>query len=168
MPCCYRVLLCLKRALRIANAAQQMASVTRGSSGPVTLFVEILNKSVVLTLHLIEPCTHANTHTWLQIVTSYGLKSDSNVTLIRYLYFFEKGNPQVTNAAIQSLVELITNELQSDSTTATSDPFFSSTLRYIQFQKQKGGVMGEKFASIRVWVFVTCERSIMFLQARWV
>lgn len=41
-----RVLLCLKRALRIANAAQQMANVTRGSSGPVTLFVEILNKLV--------------------------------------------------------------------------------------------------------------------------
>ncbi|MCO5594828.1 hypothetical protein L7F22_048862 [Adiantum nelumboides] len=39
-----RVLLCLKRALRIANAAQQMASVTKGSGGPVTLFVEILNK----------------------------------------------------------------------------------------------------------------------------
>lgn len=42
----YRVLLCLKRALRIANAAQQMANVARGSSGPVTLFVEILNKLV--------------------------------------------------------------------------------------------------------------------------
>ncbi|KAJ9703784.1 hypothetical protein PVL29_005175 [Vitis rotundifolia] len=39
-----RVLLCLKRALRIANAAQQMANVTRGSSGSATLFVEILNK----------------------------------------------------------------------------------------------------------------------------
>ncbi|PON93925.1 Vacuolar protein sorting-associated protein [Trema orientale] len=121
-----RVLLCLKRALRIANAAQQMASVARGSSGPVTLFVEILNKSVQLSLHLIE------------------------VTLIRYLYFFEKGNPNIVNAAIQGLVELITNELQSDSTTPTSDPFFSSTLRYIQFQKQKGGAMGEKFASIKV------------------
>ncbi|KVI07367.1 Armadillo-type fold [Cynara cardunculus var. scolymus] len=41
-----RVLLCLKRSLRIANAAQQMASVARGSSGPVTLFVEILNKYI--------------------------------------------------------------------------------------------------------------------------
>ncbi|KAH7286518.1 hypothetical protein KP509_32G010800 [Ceratopteris richardii] len=39
-----RVLLCLKRALRIANAAQQMASVTKGSGGTLTLFVEILNK----------------------------------------------------------------------------------------------------------------------------
>lgn len=38
---------CLKRALRIANAAQQMASATRGSSGPVTLFVEILIKCVL-------------------------------------------------------------------------------------------------------------------------
>lgn len=46
-PSICRVLLCLKRALRIANAAQQMASATRGSSGPVTLFVEILNKCVL-------------------------------------------------------------------------------------------------------------------------
>ncbi|KAG7966824.1 hypothetical protein I3843_08G067600 [Carya illinoinensis] len=108
-----RVLLCLKRALRIANAAQQMINITRGSSGPVTLFVEILNK---------------------------------------YLYFFEKGNPQVTSAAIQALIELITTETKSDSTApdAVSDPFFASTLRYIQFQKQKGGAMSEKYDSIKV------------------
>ncbi|CAL1355542.1 unnamed protein product [Linum trigynum] len=108
-----RVLLCLKRALRIANAAQQMANAARGSSGPVTLFVEILNK---------------------------------------YLYFFEKGNPQITSNMIQDLVELITEEMQSDSVTAdpASDAFFASTLRYIRFQKQKGGSMGEKFDSISV------------------
>ena len=71
---------------------------------------------------------------------------------IRYLYFFEKGNPQITSAAIQGLVELITNELQSDASNVkpTSDAFFASTLRYIQFQKQKGGAMGEKYASIKV------------------
>ncbi|XP_016204810.1 vacuolar protein sorting-associated protein 35B isoform X2 [Arachis ipaensis] len=108
-----RVLLCLKRALRIANAAQQMANVARGSSGPVTLFVEILNK---------------------------------------YIYYFEKGNPQITSATIQGLIELITTEIQGDSTSAlpTSDPFFTSTLRYIQFQKQKGGILGEKYESIKV------------------
>ncbi|AES59770.1 putative vacuolar protein sorting-associated protein [Medicago truncatula] len=108
-----RVLLCLKRALRIANAAQQMANVARGSSGPVTLFVEILNK---------------------------------------YIYYFEKGNPQITSAAIQGLIELIKTEMQSDSASAlpASDPFFASTLRYIQFQKQKGGILGEKYDSIKV------------------
>ncbi|CAA0811131.1 Vacuolar protein sorting-associated protein 35B [Striga hermonthica] len=108
-----RVLLCLKRSLRIANAAQQMANVTRGSSGPVTLFVEILNK---------------------------------------YLYFFEKGNPQITASAIQGLIELIKTEMQSDGATpnATSDSFFTSTLRYIQFQKQKGGAMGEKYEPIKL------------------
>ncbi|KAK2982274.1 hypothetical protein RJ640_020826 [Escallonia rubra] len=108
-----RVLLCLKRSLRIANAAQQMANVTRGSSGPVTLFVEILNK---------------------------------------YLYFFEKGNPQITSAAIQGLVELIRTEMQNDSSTTdpASDAFFASTLRYIEFQKQKGGAMGEKYDPIKV------------------
>ncbi|GAV56721.1 Vps35 domain-containing protein [Cephalotus follicularis] len=108
-----RVLLCLKRALRIANAAQQIANVARGCSGPVTLFVEILNK---------------------------------------YIYFFEKENPQITSSTIQNLIELITNEMQSDSTTQdpASDAFFASTLRYIQFQKHKGGIMGEKYDSIKV------------------
>ncbi|GLU19741.1 hypothetical protein SLE2022_359720 [Rubroshorea leprosula] len=108
-----RVLLCLKRALRIANAAQQMANAARGSTGSVTLFVEILNK---------------------------------------YLYFFEKGNPQITVAAIQSLIELITTEMQSDSSTPdpAADAFLASTLRYIEFQKQKGGAIGEKYDSIKV------------------
>ncbi|KAL0325897.1 UNVERIFIED_CONTAM: Vacuolar protein sorting-associated protein 35B [Sesamum radiatum] len=108
-----RVLLCLKRSLRIANAAQQMANVTRGSSGPVTLFVEILNK---------------------------------------YLYYFEKGNPQITASVIQGLVDLIKTEMQSDSATGgpASDAFFTSTLRYIQFQKQKGGAMGEKYEPIKL------------------
>uniref|UniRef100_A0A6N2LCX6 Vacuolar protein sorting-associated protein 35 n=1 Tax=Salix viminalis TaxID=40686 RepID=A0A6N2LCX6_SALVM len=107
-----RALLCLKRALRIANAAQQMANAINGTSGPVTLFVEILNK---------------------------------------YLYFLEKGNPQITSAAIQGLVELITDEMKSDSTPdPASDAFFASTIRYIQFQKQKGGVMGEKFGPIKM------------------
>ncbi|XP_057759848.1 vacuolar protein sorting-associated protein 35A-like isoform X1 [Arachis stenosperma] len=107
-----RVLLCLKRALRIANAAQQMANAARGSTGSVMLFIEILNK---------------------------------------YLYFFEKGNPQITVASIQSLIELIMNEMQSDST--TSDPaaeaFLASTMRYVQFQKQKGGAVGEKYEPIK-------------------
>ncbi|VFQ82213.1 unnamed protein product [Cuscuta campestris] len=107
-----RVLLCLKRALRIANAAQQMSNATRGSSGSVTLFIEILNK---------------------------------------YLYFFEKGVLEVTVALVQSLIELITNEMQSENT--LSDPsanaFFASTLRYIQFQKDKGGAVGEKYEAIK-------------------
>ncbi|KAL8134817.1 vacuolar protein sorting-associated protein 35A-like [Apium graveolens] len=108
-----RVMFCLKRALRIANAVQQMATATRGSSGSVMLFIEILNK---------------------------------------YLYFFEKGNPQVTVASIQGLIELITTEMQSDNTTSdpAADAFFASTMRYIQFQKDKGGAVGEKYESIKI------------------
>ncbi|XP_028110925.1 vacuolar protein sorting-associated protein 35A-like [Camellia sinensis] len=107
-----RVLLCLKRALRIANAAQQMATAARGSSKLVVLFIEILNK---------------------------------------YLYFFEKGNSEITVAAIQGLIELITTEMQSDNMTSdpAADAFLASTLRYIQFQKQKGGAMGEKYEPIK-------------------
>ncbi|KAL0701869.1 hypothetical protein Bca4012_057991 [Brassica carinata] len=109
-----RVLLCLRRALRIANAAQQMANATRGSSGPVTLFVEILNK---------------------------------------YIYFYEKCNPHITPSDIQSLIELINTEMQSDDNgnrRIHSDPFFTSTLRYIRFQKQKGGLMGDKYDLIKL------------------
>ncbi|BFG17622.1 hypothetical protein CerSpe_038960 [Prunus speciosa] len=97
----------------MAIAAQQMASITRGSSGTVTLFVEILNE---------------------------------------YLYFFGKGNPQITGAAMQGFVELIKTEMQSDSTNVSPAPdgFFSSTLRYIQFQKQKGGVI-VIFEDNKVW-----------------
>ncbi|XP_019420877.1 PREDICTED: vacuolar protein sorting-associated protein 35A-like [Lupinus angustifolius] len=108
-----RVLLCLKRALRIANAAQQMSNAARGSTGSVVLFIEILNK---------------------------------------YLYFFEKGTPEVTVASIQSLIELIMNEMQSECATAdpAADAFLASTMRYIHFQKQKGGTVGEKYESIKV------------------
>ncbi|KAM7520062.1 hypothetical protein LguiB_019024 [Lonicera macranthoides] len=107
-----RVLFCLKRALRIANAAQQMSNAARGSSGSVMLFIEILNK---------------------------------------YLYFFEKGNTQITVASIQGLIELITTEMQSESTTSdpAADAFFASTRRYIQFQKDKGGAVGEKYEPIK-------------------
>ncbi|GMH06564.1 hypothetical protein Nepgr_008404 [Nepenthes gracilis] len=108
-----RVLLCLKRALKIANAAQHMANVTRGSSGSVTLFIELLNK---------------------------------------YLYFFEKGNPQITVATIHDLIELITTEMQSDGATPdpAADSFLASTMRYIQFQKQKGGSVSEKYEPVKV------------------
>lgn len=107
-----RVLLCLKRALKIANAAQQMANATRGSGGSVILFIEILNK---------------------------------------YLYFFEKGNTQITVNTIQDLMELITTEMHSDNATAdpAAEAFFANTLRYIQFQKQKGGAVSEKYEPVR-------------------
>ncbi len=39
---------------------------------------------------------------------------------------------------------------------AASDAFFASTMRYIQFQKQKGGAMGEKFDSIKVLLAIMC------------
>ncbi|BBN06357.1 vacuolar protein sorting-associated protein 35 [Marchantia polymorpha subsp. ruderalis] len=108
-----RVLLCLKRALRIANAAQQMSSATRGSNGPMTLFVEILNK---------------------------------------YLYYYEKGNPQVTSNVIQGLLELIQTEMQSENTAQDPgvDAFFASTIRYIQYQKLKTDEVGERYAAIQI------------------
>ncbi|CAH1444164.1 unnamed protein product [Lactuca virosa] len=70
-----------------------MINVACGSSGLVTLFVEIINN---------------------------------------YLYYFEKGNPQITSVAIQGLIELIKTEMQSDTETLDqhTDAFFTCTLRF--------------------------------------
>ncbi|KAB2003745.1 hypothetical protein ES319_D11G151200v1 [Gossypium barbadense] len=53
---------------------------------------------------------------------------------------------------LRTLIELNNTEMQSDSTNPDSvaDAFLASTLRYIQFQKQKGGVVGEKFNSVKL------------------
>ena len=94
----YRVLLCLKRALRIANASQQMASAVRGSSGPVTLFVEILNKSVVLgllpdwTLH-----TRENIHASFMYYTCWKIILNWSLHFCQVrLLFREKWSPDHT------------------------------------------------------------------------
>ncbi|KAL7143716.1 hypothetical protein ABFS83_08G210800 [Erythranthe nasuta] len=108
-----RVLLCLKRAIRIGNAVQQMSNATKGNSGSVVLFIEILNK---------------------------------------YLYFYEKGVTQITVESIQGLIELIRSEMQGDGSSSdpAADAFLACTLRYIQFQKDKGGAVGEKYKLIIV------------------
>ncbi|KAL0314554.1 UNVERIFIED_CONTAM: Vacuolar protein sorting-associated protein 35B [Sesamum angustifolium] len=82
-----RVLLCLKRSLRIANAAQQMANVTR-------------------------------------------------VAVDLYLYYFEKGNPQITASVIQGLVDLIKTEMQSDSATGVLLQMHSSRAPCVIFNSR--------------------------------
>ncbi|KAG7565274.1 Vacuolar protein sorting-associated protein 35 [Arabidopsis suecica] len=105
-----RVVLCLKRAQRIADAVQLMANASRGTSstGSVALYVELLNK---------------------------------------YLYYLEKGNPQVTGDTIQSLAELIRSETKKVESGA--EPFINSTLRYIEFQRQQDG-MSEIYEKIKM------------------
>ena len=70
----------------------------------------------------------------------------------RYLYYFEHGHQHITSSVIQDLIELIVTEMQSEN--ATQDPkvdtFLANTLRYIRFQKQKGGGVAERYALIEV------------------
>lgn len=141
-------MLCLKRALRIANAAQQMANASRGSSGSVVLFIEILNKWWFQLFYLLKNlfiCRPFYISKWSSIWNA------SSLCIIRYLYFYEKGVLQVTIDSIQSLIELIKQEMSGENTTAdpSTDAFFASTLRYIQFQKDKGGVVAEKYSPIK-------------------
>eukprot|EP00271_Cylindrocystis_brebissonii_P013678 TRINITY_DN3378_c0_g1_i1.p1 TRINITY_DN3378_c0_g1~~TRINITY_DN3378_c0_g1_i1.p1 ORF type:complete len:854 (+),score=150.46 TRINITY_DN3378_c0_g1_i1:195-2564(+) len=107
-----KVLQCLKRSLKIANAAQQMSAATRGTGGSVTLFVEILNK---------------------------------------YLYFFDKGCAEVGPPQIQGLLELIAAEMASDSGVSqpAADPFYESTVAYIQEQKSNWNT-GERYREIQL------------------
>ncbi|XP_013604421.1 PREDICTED: vacuolar protein sorting-associated protein 35C [Brassica oleracea var. oleracea] len=107
-----RVVLCLKRAQKIADAVQKMANASRGASstGFVSLYVELLNK---------------------------------------YLYFLEKGNPQVTGETIQSLAEIIRSETKKAEPGAGT--YITSTLRYMEFQRQQeDGGMSEKYLKIKM------------------
>jgi hypothetical protein len=63
---------------------------------------------------------------------------------------------------IQDLIELIRAEKQSDNTVAdpSTEAFFASTLRYIEFQKQKGGSIVEKYEQIKtIWLFMSQNKS---------
>ncbi|WZZ02848.1 hypothetical protein YC2023_088769 [Brassica napus] len=85
-----RVLRCLKRALKIANSAQQMTSAARGS----------------------------------------------NIIC-------------VTVESVESMIQLIKNE-ESLTSDPSAESFFASTLRFMEFQKQKGGVVGDRYEQIKV------------------
>lgn len=69
--------------------------------------------------------------------------------MCRYLYFYEKGIPQVTVESVESMIQLIKNE-ESLTSDPSAESFFASTLRFMEFQKQKGGVVGDRYEQIKV------------------
>ena len=68
------------------------------------------------------------------------------------MYYFEHGNQHITSSVIQGLIELIMTEMQSEHVSQDSlvDTFLANTLRYVRFQKQKGGGVAERYALIEV------------------
>ncbi|CAH2064400.1 unnamed protein product [Thlaspi arvense] len=89
-----------------------------------------------------------------QMAASRGTSSTEPVALYvellnKYLYFLEKGIPQVTGDTIKSLAELIRSETKKVESGAES--FISSTLRYMEFQRQQeDGGMSEKYQNIKM------------------
>ena len=148
------VLACLKRALKIANAAQvsiastfrcvlarsdrgfhaqAMSTASRGESAGVALFVEILNKCVLVAL-----------------AVRVALRSHA-MLLARYLYFFDKGCEAVTPDVLKGLLELINNELGGDAGKSTEvDSFYKATLQHIRAQQAKEGDTAARYAGITV------------------
>ncbi|KAL4438691.1 hypothetical protein ABPG77_006295 [Micractinium sp. CCAP 211/92] len=127
------VLSCLKRALKIANAAQQQLAVAArprprsatptgdsapGSApalvaSPGSLFVEILN---------------------------------------HYLLFFDQGCQQITAAVLQSLLELVANEMATDACRDDQplQAFYNNTLAHIRQQKAKGGDAASRYDALQL------------------
>ncbi|KAK9832171.1 hypothetical protein WJX74_001409 [Apatococcus lobatus] len=109
------VMVCLKRALKIANSAQQqLAVVLKGDhTTPVMLFVEILN---------------------------------------HYLFYFEQGNPSITTSVLQSLLELVANEMANENCQKDEAllAFYNSTRNHIAIQKDKGDELAQKFSSLQL------------------
>ncbi|PSC73631.1 vacuolar sorting-associated 35B-like [Micractinium conductrix] len=130
------VMACLKRALKLANAAQQQLAVaakprpraaSRAAAGgeaggavagppmlapsPSSLFVEILN---------------------------------------HYLYFFDHGCTLITPAVLQSLLELVANEMSAEACKEDQplQAFYANTLQHIRQQKAKGGEAGARYEAL--------------------
>ena len=72
-----------------------------------------------------------------------------NVNYGRYLYFYEKGVPQITVESVESLIKLIKNE-ESMPSDPSAESFFATTLEFMEFQKQKEGAIGERYQAIKV------------------
>lgn len=70
----------------------------------------------------------------------------------RYLYYFDRAIPQITATVIQGLVELIITETQSEGSVheAQVDSYLANTLRYIQYQKQKGDYTADRYSAIQM------------------
>jgi len=145
------VLACLKRALKIANAAQvstactsrcvlaradrglraqAMSTASRGESAGVALFAEILNKCV--------------------LGAARAAVAFSRMPLARYLYFFDKGCEAVTPDVLKGLLELINNELGDAGKSTEVDSFYKATLQHIRAQQAKEGDTAARYAGITV------------------
>ena len=146
------VLACLKRALKIANAAQvcrplaqglacaaanlcmhaQVMTTTSREAAGVALFVEILNKCVLATASVLWPAFSRLRFLWR-----------------RYLYFFDKGCEAVTPDVLKGLLELISSELDA-AKSAEVDSFYKATLQHIRAQQAKEGDTAARYAGITV------------------
>ena len=80
------------------------------------------------------------------------LNSVGLLLCLRYLYFFEKAIPQVTSAIIQGLIDLINTQTQSEPSTQNPEvsAYLANSLRYIQFQRHKGGISSDRYSGIHV------------------
>lgn len=58
----------------------------------------------------------------------------------------------MTTTVLQGLLELISTEVSNEATMQdpATEAFYSSTLRHINFQKQKGGEAGDRYEAVKV------------------
>lgn len=68
--------------------------------------------------------------------------------LNRYLYYFERGNEEITEQVIQQLLDLITNEMVDRKVNEPTQKFYQNTLQHI-ILKQSGDE-AKKYAGINV------------------
>jgi hypothetical protein len=120
-----------------------MATASRGDAGPVVLFVEILNKCVLVFLATPSAC--------VCVVTHHCVALPAFCTLDRYLYFFDKGCEAVTPEVLQGLLQLIGNELTGDAArTGEVDAFHKATVQHIRTQQEKDGELAARYAAVSV------------------
>lgn len=68
--------------------------------------------------------------------------------LNRYLYYFERGNEEITVQVIQGLLDLVSNEMADRKVNESTEKFYRNTLQHIMFKQS--GDEAVKYAGINV------------------
>ncbi|CAI5962212.1 unnamed protein product [Closterium sp. NIES-65] len=158
-----RVVLCLKRALKIANAAAQQLSSAARVLSRFTAFTPIYHSHPRIPILLISyPLLPMHQGGAVSQESAQDCQRSSSAALSRCQSArfargaaggdSQQGNPHVTPVVLQGLIELITSELAVDGATvdATVHSFYRATLAHIKDQKHKAGAIGEKYAEIQI------------------
>ena len=158
------VLQCLKRALKIANAAQVRNNALDAENRRhhlsqllptlTTAICALTSKWQALPRTRAPPACSSRYSTSVSCAALTLSHSRWLTPLFlwafRYLFFFDKGCESITAEVLQNLLQLVADEVSRESAPPELVSFHRATLAHCRAQKAKGGDIAERYAALTV------------------